>query len=94
MLYYYVLLDPDKPYQSKVGITKDPKQRLRAYKTQCPRCTMHKTWKIPTKVIERDLLNLFKEAHFIVEREVVFTSALMIERIVDGYIVDHDLEVC
>jgi hypothetical protein len=55
---------------------------------------MYKTWKIPTKVIERDLLNLFKEAHFIVEREVVFTSALMIERIVDGYIVDHDLEDC
>ena len=34
MLYYYIMVDPDKPDKCKLGITTDPGSRIKAYKSE------------------------------------------------------------
>ena len=42
MLYYYIMVDPDKPDKCKLGITTDPSSRIKAYKTAAPNCYFYR----------------------------------------------------
>lgn len=91
MLYYYIMVDPDKPNKCKLGITKNPKQRIRAYKTAAPNCYFLSTYKIPNKLHEKRILELIKDV-FRVESEYVHCNPALIKNIVEGYFVDNNIE--
>lgn len=91
MIYYYIMLDPDKPNMCKLGITSNPEQRLRNYKTAAPRCTFVKIYNIPEKRHERKILDIFKDI-VSVQREVVHCSPDFAQRIIEGYLTDNNIE--
>lgn len=81
------MVDPDKPDKCKVGITKDPKQRIRAYKTAAPNCYFSKIYEGVDKCHEKRILNLLKDVAT-VHREYVHYHPSMVENIIDGYFED------
>ena len=89
-LYFYILSDSDRSNGHKVGITVNPDQRLRTYRTQSPGCTFHAIYPIPDKSIETKLLYELSGA-FKTVREVVYGPLSIIQNIVEGYLEEHDL---
>jgi len=90
MLYYYIMVDPDKPHRCKLGITGNPSSRLRAYKTANPSCYFLKTYSIPDRLHESRILSIIKD-RFTVRSEYVHCNPQLVQNIVEGYFVDNDI---
>ena len=90
MIYYYIMVDPDKPHRCKLGITGNIQGRLRAYKTANPSCYFLQTYSIPDRVHERRILSIIKD-RFTVRSEYVHCSPLLVRNIVEGYFLDNDI---
>lgn len=92
MIFYYILRDPDKPHRTKLGITKDPPRRLRAYRTAAPSCVYLVVYEIPDRKIEKRILDLLRD-RFMVQSEYVHCEPEIVKNIVEGYFVDYDIPV-
>lgn len=90
MLYYYIMIDPDKSHRCKVGITKDPKQRLRAYRTSNPAVYFSVVYKIPCSLHERKLLDLLRDV-CVVRSEYIHYDPSLVQNIVEGYFTDNGI---
>lgn len=90
-LYYYILCDPDKPNVTKVGISKNPKQRLKTYRTSSPKCYFLSEYTLPDKRHEKKILNELRGA-FRVISEVVYADPRLVKNVVESYFSDHDIE--
>jgi|SaaInlStandDraft_4_1057021.scaffolds.fasta_scaffold03903_2 hypothetical protein len=90
ILSYYILLDPDKPNKSKVGISTNLTQRLRAYRTAAPQAKFFETYVLPDKMHEKKILELLKE-RFTVMSEYVHCPPSIVKNIVEGYFDDNDI---
>lgn len=88
-LYFYILKDPDCRTKSKIGITKNPEQRLRSYRTACPQCTFSYIKEISHKKIEKDIMFHLK-GQFKVDRELVHCNPSMLRNIVEGLMEDFN----
>lgn len=91
MIYYYILVDPDKKNRCKIGITINPDQRLRAYRTANPDCYFLKVYTIPHKDHEKEILRLLKNV-FTVRSEYIHGSPKFIQNIIEGYFDDNDID--
>lgn len=87
MLYYYIMVDPDKPNKCKVGITTNIVNRLRAYRTAAPNCKFVKVYNLPAKYHERRILDLLKDIAT-VHNEYVHALPDVVIRVVEGYFKD------
>ena len=90
ILYYYILVDPDKLNRCKLGITKNPKQRLRTYRTANPQCSFYHVYSIDDKKHEKKILDLLKDC-FKVQQEYVYANPQLVKNIIDGYFLDKEL---
>ncbi|UOK16772.1 hypothetical protein [Vibrio phage phiKT1024] len=90
-LYLYILVDPDKTSRCKVGITKNPDQRIKAYKTANPECYFSVVYIIPDRVHEKKVLSLLKEI-FTVKSEYVHSSPKIVQNIIEGYLDDNEID--
>ena len=90
MLYYYIMVDPDKPNRCKVGITKDIVGRLRSYRTASPNCVFAKVYNIPAKYHEKRILDLLKDITT-VHNEYVHSNVEVVSRVVEGYFRDQNI---
>jgi hypothetical protein len=86
-LYYYILLDPDKPNHCKVGITKNLKNRLRAYRTASPNCSFFYTCKLHDIKHEKRILDILSDT-FTVRSEYVHCNPHIVKNIVESYFDD------
>lgn len=91
-LFYYVMLDPDKQHVCKVGITTNPTNRLRAYKTAAPHAIFLGLYEIPDRKHEKQLLELIKD-RFKVKSELVYCNPQIVKNIVEGYFMDNDIMI-
>lgn len=94
-MFLYVLEDPDKLNRCKVGITKNPDQRIRPYRTSNPDCYFYKIFRIPDnnyRFHEREILTLLKDV-FKVRSEYVYGSSKMISNIIECYLEDNDISI-
>lgn len=91
MLYYYIMVDPDKHNHCKVGITKDPNQRIRAYRTSNPEIYFSKIYKLPHRIHERKILDLFKDICK-VRSEYIHCCPTIAQNIIEGYFTDHNID--
>jgi hypothetical protein len=89
-LFFYILVDPDKTGYHKVGITKNPEQRIKSYRTAAPGAYFHKIYEIESKKNETDLLYELSGA-FRVRSEVVKGPLNIIQNIVEGYLEEKNL---
>jgi len=89
-LFYYIMVDPDKPFRCKLGITRNPQQRIRAYKTANPQCYFFSLYEIPDSQHERRILSLLKE-RFVVRREYVHCRPELVKNIVESYFLDNSI---
>ena len=90
MLYYYIMVDPDKPDKCKLGITHDPRSRMRAYKTAAPNAYYLKVYRIPERVHERRILETMRKVAR-VQSEYVHCAPAIVQNIVECYFADHDI---
>lgn len=90
MIHYYILLDPDKPTKTKVGISKNLDNRLKTYRTAAPQATFLATYTIPDKIHEKKILDLLKD-RFMVMSEYVHCPPQLVQNIVEGYFTDNDI---
>lgn len=92
--YYYILLDPDKKDRCKVGITKNPKQRLSSYRTANPDCYYDVVYMIPdSNHHEKEILSLLKDV-CIVKSEYIHGVVSVVRNIIEGYFDDCKLDWC
>ena len=84
-LYLYIMVDPDKMNRCKVGITKNPEQRIRAYKTANPKCYFSYVSAIKNKYVEKTVLYELKGA-FVVDSEYVWSNPIIVQNIVESII--------
>lgn len=87
MLYYYIMVDPDKPKKCKVGITKNIPNRIKAYRTAAPNCKFIKVYNLPDKYHEKKILDLLKDITT-VHNEYVHADPEVVIRVVEGYLKD------
>lgn len=87
---YYIMVDPDKPTKCKVGITKNPSQRIKAYKTAAPQCYFQRVYSNIEIVHERKILDLLKDVAT-VQSEYVHFHPKLVQNIVEGYFDDNDI---
>lgn len=87
----YILIDPDKNNRCKVGITKNPNQRVKAYRTANPDCYFSEVYEIPHKLHEKRILDLLKDV-FNVRSEYVHGSPRLVKNIIEGYFEDNEIE--
>ena len=90
MLYYYIMVDPDKPHRCKLGITGNTVSRLRAYRTANPSCYFYSTYIIPDRIHERRILELLRD-RFTVRSEYVHCHPRLVKNIVEGYFMDQEI---
>ena len=90
MLYYYIMVDPDKPNKCKLGITYDPRSRMRAYKTAAPNAYYLQVYQIPDRVHERRILETVRKVAR-VQSEYVHCDPGLIRNIVECYFSDNDI---
>ena len=90
MIYYYIMVDPDKPDRCKVGITKNIVNRLRSYRTAAPNCKFVKVYNLPAKYHEKRILDLLKDITT-VHNEYVHSKPDVVIRVVEGYLKDIDI---
>ena len=88
-MFYYLMVDPDKKNKCKFGITKNPEQRIKPYRTANPQCYFSKVWEIDGALQESEILKLLKDAKFIVHREYVHAPAALVETIINNYFIDN-----
>lgn len=86
-LFYYILIDPDKPNRCKLGITRNPKQRLKSYRTANPQCSFLKVYELDDKKHEKKILDLLKDC-FRVDREYIHADPRLVKNIIEGYFLD------
>lgn len=86
-LYLYILLDPDKPNFCKIGISTNPTNRLKTYRTASPNCSFFKTYPINDKIHEKKILNILKDT-FIVRSEYVHCNPHIVHNIIESYFDD------
>ena len=91
MLYYYIMVDPDKPNKCKLGITTDPLNRIKAYKTAAPNCYFMETYTIPHRMHEKQILAVVKKVAK-VQSEYVHCTPHLIKNIVESYFLDNDIK--
>ena len=84
----YIMVDPDKPNRCKVGITKNPDQRIRPYRTANPKCYFLKLWDVPHRVYEKQVLEEISHG-FTVDREYVYCPPTLVQNIIEGFLVDR-----
>lgn len=89
---YYIMVDPDKPYKCKVGITKNPKQRIKAYRTASPQCIFLIVYSNIEPFHEKKILDLLKDVAR-VDREYVHYHPSLVKNIIDGYFMDNNVVV-
>jgi len=90
VMFYYLMVDPDKKYKCKFGITKNPEQRIKPYRTANPQCYFSKVWDVDSDVIqEAEILRLLKDARFMVNREYIHAPASLVETIITNYFIDN-----
>ncbi len=87
MLYYYIMVDPDKPNRCKVGITTNILGRLRSYRTAAPNCRFAKVYTLPAKYHEKRILDLLRDITT-VQSEYVHSNVEIVSRVVEGYLKD------
>lgn len=81
------MVDPDKPSRCKLGITKNPQQRLRAYRTAAPQCFFYKLYDDVDRLHEKRILEIIKDIVH-ADREYVHCTPLFAQRIIEGYFSD------
>lgn len=86
------MVDPDKTNRCKVGISKDPDKRIKAYRTAQPQCYFLTIYKDVESTHEKKILELLKDVAR-VDREYVHYHPEMVKNIIDGYFVDLDIEI-
>ena len=86
-LYLYILNDPDKPTRCKIGITINPEQRIRAYRTANPQCKFSYITEIENKRFEKEVLYHLK-GQFRVDSEYVHCNPIIVQNIVEGLVTD------
>lgn len=90
-LFYYILVDDDTPNRCKLGVTKDPEQRLRSYRTGAPQSRYLKVYKDIDRRHEKLILELLKDI-LRVKNEVVYGNPEMVKNHVEGYFDDQGIE--
>jgi len=88
--WYYLLVDPDKPKKCKLGITINPKQRLRAYRTAAPSCYFKKLYPNFNRVHERPILDVMRDVAM-VQSEYVHFHPDLVQNIVEAYFDDNNI---
>jgi hypothetical protein len=86
-MFLYVLVDPDKNGVYKVGITTNPDQRLRTYRTAAPQSFFSSIYMIPDRKHEKRIFYELSGA-FRMDGETV-KGPLPI--ITEGYLRDHSI---
>ena len=86
------MVDPDKPNICKIGSTNNLERRLKEYRTASPQAFFSKTYKIHNRSHEKKIIEILKDI-VPVDRECVRTGSEMVERVIDGYMGDHDVTV-
>jgi hypothetical protein len=89
---YYIMVDPDKPNKCKLGITKDPHNRIRSYRTANPNCYFLVVYTIPDKIHEKKILDLLKD-RFRVQSEYVHCHPNLVKNIVECYLNDNNIKL-
>ena len=89
-LWFYILVDPDKDGVYKVGITTNPKQRLKSYRTAAPQCFFHALYSIPDRKHEKRIFYELSGA-FKMDSETVKGPLSIIQNIIEGYLRDHSI---
>lgn len=95
--YLYVMVDPDKPSACKVGRTKDPAERIKAYRTGAPKCFMYAVFTIPagtthSRRLEKQILSHLKDIAF-VHSEYVSLAPSLVKSVIEGLISDVAVDV-
>lgn len=80
----YILVDPDKPHTTKLGITKDPEQRIKAYRTAAPHSYFLIVYSNVDKKHEKKLISIIKDIATITS-EFIRLPPEMVKNIVDCY---------
>lgn len=91
------MFDPDKVYSCKLGITKNPNQRIKPYRTSNPNCYFYKIYKLQSdrsivKKYERELLATFQTI-FTVRSEYIKASPKMVSNIIESYFDDLEISI-
>lgn len=89
-LFLYVLVDPDKNGVYKVGITTNPDQRLRSYRTAAPQAFFSSIYQIPHKKHEKRIFYELSGA-FRMDGETVRGPLSIITNIIEGYLRDQSI---
>jgi len=87
-VFYYILVDPDKPTKTKIGITSDHNRRIKAYKTAAPSCYFLQVYAVDSKIHEKKLLDLLRD-RFVVQSEYIHCHPTIVKNIVEGYFTDN-----
>ena len=82
------MVDPDKPTKCKVGITKDPSQRIKAYKTAAPQCYFLEVYQNIETYHEKKILAILKDVAK-VHSEYIHCEPRLVKNIVEGYFMDE-----
>jgi len=85
------MVDPDKPKKCKVGITKNPPQRLRAYRTAAPSCYFQHVYKDIEVIHEKRILNLLKDVAK-VQSEYIHFYPELVQNIIEAYFDDNSVK--
>jgi len=88
---YYLLVDPDKPTKCKVGITKDPNQRIKAYRTAAPQCYFQVVYDNVDRHHEKRILDQLRDVAR-VDSEFVHYHPQLVQNIVEGYFIDNNID--
>jgi len=89
-IYLYILADPDKPAKTKIGITKNPKQRIKSYRTSAPGSFFSALYVIPDKIHEKKILDILKD-RFRVQSEYIHCQPKLVQNIIESYLIDNDI---
>lgn len=90
-MFLYILVDPDKSNRCKIGITKNPGQRIKPYRTANPDCYFKIIYTIPDKIHEKRIHELFRTA-FTVKSEYVYCSPNIAQNIIEMYFDDNGID--
>jgi len=91
LVYYYIMVDPCKSTKCKVGITKNPEQRLRAYKTAAPSCYFLKVYPCIERYHEKQIIDVLRDVATI-ESEYVHFHPELVQNIVEAYFDDNNID--
>jgi len=85
------MVNPDSPKSCKLGITKNPKERLRSYKTANPSCYFLKVYPNIERYHEKLILNVLKDVAQ-VKSEYVHFHPELVQNIIEAYFDDNNIE--